>query len=258
MGARNRKKVAEAGQDGEKWLTSYADLVTLLLVFFVVMYAMANTDLKNFQKIALSLRLAFNGVGDQQPTVIVSEKQSAASQSQTASAPVFTDQLPTKRRDFVRVSTELTTFAQELNISGDIDIKMNIEGIIISLSDRLVFEPGSAELRPEALEVLEKVANIIQNVDNSVRVEGNTDDVPTNSPLYPTNWELSVARAVTIVHFMTEEGGIAPDRLKAAGNAEFNPVVPNDSRANRVLNRRADIVIIYPGESRRFSVIPPS
>ena len=131
---------------------------------------------------------------------------------------------------------------------------MNMEGIIISLSDTLVFEPGSAELRPESVKMLHEIAQILDTIPNRIRVDGHTDNLPTNNPLYPTNWELSVARAVTIVRYLVEEEGIDPGRFSAAGYAEFNPLMPNDSRANRELNRRADIVIIYPESSREFSL----
>ncbi len=254
-----RKQTEEECPTCEGWLLTYGDLVTLLLVFFVVLYAMANTDLQNFQKIALSLRVAFNGASPAPSgAVIQSSADTAAAQSGT-SAPLFFDNLPPKRRDFIRISSELATFAQELDVQGDISINMTLEGIIISLSEKLIFEPGETNLRPDVLKVIDKVIELLEPIDNNVRVEGHTDNIPTNSPLYPTNWELSVLRAVSVVRYLSDEGGIAPKRLTAAGNAEFRPVAPNDTRSNRALNRRVDIIIIYPGESRNLSLsLPPS
>lgn len=254
---RNKQSISDEAPV-EKWLGTYGDLVTLLLVFFVVLYSMANTDLKNFQKIAWSLRVAFNGVGEEPASAVVGDSNSATTSTEVASAPLFSDSLPAKRRDFIRVSTELTSFAQELNVDGEISVNMNLEGIIISLSESLAFEPGNPEIRPEAKKILDEIVPILQGIDNPVRVEGHTDDIPTNNPLYPTNWELSAMRAVSVVRYLAEEGGIAPERLSAAGNAEFKPLVPNDSRENRMMNRRADVVIIYPTDSRRFSVTWPS
>lgn len=257
MTRNNKQNVGKSDPPSQAWLTSYSDLVTLLLVFFVVLYSMANTDLKNFEKVALSLRAAFNNMGDIPAGAIIGESNGATSSNQLGSAPLFTDSLPPKRRDFVRVSTELTTFAQQIGIEGEISINMNLEGIIISLSDVLIFEPGSAELRPESQEVLDKVVDVLGTITNPIRVEGHTDDIPTNSPIYPTNWDLSVARSVTVVRYLSEEGDIAPERLTAAGSAEFKPLVPNDNRENRARNRRADIIIIYPKDSRQFSVTLP-
>jgi chemotaxis protein MotB len=258
--ARNAKQPVEDSGPGEGWLTTYGDLVTLLLVFFVVLYAMANTDLQNFQKIALSLRIAFNGAS-QYPSsdVIQSEQNESNAQPNQGAAPLFFDNLPPKRRDFVRISSELTTFAQELGVQGEISVNMTMEGIIVSLSEQLTFEPGQSGLQPEVESVLDKVAELLDPIDNKVRIEGHTDSIPTNSPMYPSNWELSVLRSVSVIHYLSNEAGLPPERLQAAGSAEFKPVAPNDTRANRALNRRVDIVILYPGESRQFSVsMPPS
>ncbi|MCB0155644.1 MAG: flagellar motor protein MotB [Anaerolineae bacterium] len=255
-----KKQAEEAGSSGDDWAVSFADMMSLLCVLFIVLFSMANTDLKNFARVAESLRLAFNGAGNSPAPAIVDDTQQASSEATSTlpAAPIFVDGLPPKRRDFLRVSAELSTLASELGIESEVNITSNYEGIIISLSERMVFEPGSAELRPEALEVLDHVAEILQVVDNPIRVEGHTDDIPTNSPLYPSNWELSVIRAVRIVRYLTEVGGVAPARMLAAGNAEFKPLVPNNSRENRAMNRRADIVVIYPNDSRTFSLSNPS
>lgn len=252
-----KRKHDEAHENEERWLVTYADMITLLMVFFIVMFSMANTDLKKFETVAEALGNAFNVLGTSPGQSIIGDNRSAGS-SRNGATPFSFGALPARQRDFVQVSTELAGAAQQLGLDSAIDVRMNMEGIIISLSDAMVFEPGSAELRPEALPVLDTVGNILKSTNNEVRVEGNTDDIPTNSPLYPTNWELSVARAVSIVRYLTEEVGIDPQRLSAAGNAEFNPMVPNDSRANRKINRRADIIMVYPTDSRQFSIsLPP-
>jgi chemotaxis protein MotB len=162
--------------------------------------------------------------------------------------------LSPRQQDFVSVTSELTAFASQANLKGDISVNMNTEGVIISLSNGLIFEPGSTELKSESLGTLHKIAEILRTMNNPVRVEGHTDNTPTNDPRYPTNWELSVARALTIVRYLIDHESIAPERLLAAGHAEFNPVAPNDSRVNRTLNRRADIIIIYPNESHLISL----
>ncbi len=258
MAARSKRRAHEEGHSSnERWLITYADMITLLMVFFIVLYSMANTDLKKFSQVAESMKVAFHvmGIGTDQGALIGDANSGG---SQGPAAPILFQNLPPKQRDFIDVSSELTAFAAEAGLQADISINMNLEGIIISLSDALVFEPGSAELRPESVATLHQVAQILKLTNNAVRVEGHTDNVPTNNPLYPTNWELSVARAVNIVRYLAEEEGISPARLSAAGYAEFKPVAPNNSRANRALNRRADIVIIYPNGSRQFSLAPPS
>jgi chemotaxis protein MotB len=228
-------------------------MITLLMVFFVVMFSMANTDLKKFAQVAESMSEAFHvvNIGVKPGAAIVGKAKGGSSQH---SAPNIFEMLSPRQRDFVSVTTELTAFATQAGLSGDISVNMNMEGVIISLSNGLIFESGSAELKPAAMETLHKIGEILRSTANPVRVEGHTDNLPTNDPRYPTNWELSAARAVSIVRYLTDQEGIAPERLLAAGHAEFAPIASNDTRDNRTLNRRADIVIIYPNESRSFSL----
>jgi len=251
-----KKEKCEDCPASEAWIVSWADMMSLLLVFFMVLYAMANTDLKNFATVAASLRQAFNNVGVNPTSALIGNNGATSSQAMSV-APIFPKMLPPRQRDFVQVSAEMAVLAKQLDVGGEIDVNMTLEGLIISLSNELAFKSGSAELRPEAFPVLDKVAEFLQNSDNTIRVEGNTDDIPPNDPLYPTNWDLSVARAVSIVRYLAEDGGIAPNRLTAAGNAEFNPVVPNTNRNNRRRNRRADLVIVYPSGTKRFSISIP-
>jgi chemotaxis protein MotB len=235
----------------EEWVLTFGDMMSLLCVFFIMLYAMANTDLQNFEKVAAALREAFLGQGQ---TII---GESGNSGSSAISAPVFPQDAPLKQQHYAQMNSKLAALAQQMGLGGQISVNMSIEGIIISLSDSLVFEPGSTELRSEAKVVLDEVIEVLGPIDNGIRVEGHTDNIPTNNPTYPTNWELSTLRAVAVVRYLAEEGGINPIRLAAAGNAEFKPLVPNTSRANRALNRRADIVVVYPGEANRYSITLP-
>jgi chemotaxis protein MotB len=229
-----KKHGGEAHESDERWLITYADMITLLMVFFIVMFSMANTDLKNFQKVAQSLQAAFNVGGAPAASLIgLSSGGGGGASANRASAPIMFNSLPRSQRDFVRIGTELTSLAQSLNTTSDIDINMTTEGIIISLSDKLTFKPGETTLRPEVEQVLDKVVELLKPLDNKIRIEGHTDNTPTNSPLYPTNWELSMERAISVLRYLENEGGIASERLQAAGNAEFKPIVPNDTRANR-------------------------
>jgi chemotaxis protein MotB len=171
---------------------------------------------------------------------------------------LFFQKLPPMQRDYANITAELTAFASAAGMLGEISVNTTTEGIMISLSNALLFESGNADLRPEAAESLHKITEILQTTDHSVRIEGHTDNIPTNNPLYPTNWELSVARAVAIVRYLIEKEGVSPERLAAGGYAEFKPKVPNDSRASRAINRRADIVILYPEKSRTFNLGTPA
>ena len=253
MAGKSSRQQHEGHESGERWLITYADMITLLMVFFIVMYSMANTDLKKFAQVAESMQIAFHtlGVGAGKGGVLEKAKPGPDGSS-------VLKNLSPMQRDFVSVSADLSAFAAQAGIEGQINVNTNVEGIIISLSDALTFESGSAELREEATQTLHEIAKVLRTTENRIRVEGHTDNLATNNPLYPSNWELSAMRAVAIVRFLIEHEGIAPSRLSAAGYAEFKPVAANDTRANRALNRRADIVIIYPQSSRQYTLEKPA
>ncbi len=245
-----RKKEAEAHENHERWLLTYADMITLLLVFFIILYSIANTDLQKFSAVAESMSRAFGGNGG--GGIMAGLGGASAGRA----APIRFDTLPRVQQDFLSVGADLAEFAEQAGLAGDISVNMTYEGVIISLSDALVFEPGGAALSARSREALRAVAEVLKQMPNPLRVEAHTDNVPTNHPLYPTNWELSVARAVAIVRFLVEECDVASDRLSAAGHGDGKPLVPNDTREHRAINRRAEIAILYPVEQEKFDLAP--
>jgi len=243
-----RKKKHEAEENLDRWLLTYADMITLLLVFFIVLYSMANIDKEKFATVADSMSRAFGGGGFMRGI--------GAGGAGGAPAPLFFETLPRQQQDFLSVGASMAEFADRAGLTGDIAVNMTYEGVVISLSESLVFEPGGAELSERAKAALDTVAEVLRELDNPVRVEAHTDNVPTNNPLYPTNWELSVARSVTIVRYLAEDAGIDPARLDAAGHGEYKPLLPNDTREHRAMNRRAEVIILYPVEAEEFDLGP--
>lgn len=239
----------EGGASSERWLLTYADMITLLMVFFIVLFSMAKLDLVKYEQLAHSLNRAFGG----SDTIIVpiSGSEGEAFDPEN-SRPVMID-MPTVSYDTTDVSSELGDAISRAGIAGQVSVRTNIEGVIISLSEALVFPPGSAELQPEGKAALDDIALVLHSMPNPVRVEGHTDDRPTNNPDYPTNWELSTARAVSIVRYLVGKG-ISPARLSAAGMASYQPIASNDAPETRALNRRANLVIIYPLDSQEFQI----
>lgn len=244
-----------SGASEERWLLTYADMITLLMVFFIVLYSMAQIDVKKYQKVAASLHRAF-GVGD--GSIFSAGIGRGGGEGEAEPAPIAFDDLPPRQRDYLDISTELASQVSAAGLGADVSVTTNIEGILISLSESLLFAPGSTVLQPQARETLDRIATVLRPLPNDIRVVAHTDAVPTDNPFYPTNWELSVARAVVIVRYLSEEGGIAPERLMAAGQAQYHPLYPNDTREHRARNRRAEIVVIYPieEESLRPSFLP--
>ncbi len=234
------------GHDGAgslRWLLTYADLITLLLAFFIIMYAGSKTDLERFAKLAVSLRQGF-GIS------IMPASGGEGVLSGEGGGVIPFPSIPQRNRDFMRVSQALAERSRAAGALQAVSVNMRREGIAITISGGVLFPSGGVELSAESKQILDEVARILAPMPNQVRVEAHTDDLPTNDPLYPTNWELSAARAASVVRYLVDQGQIAPQRLMAVGCAEFAPLFPNDSREHRALNRRADIVILYPPDDR--------
>jgi len=257
--ARRRKGKHGGGHEEsgeERWLLTYADMITLLMIFFIVLYSMANTDLKKFAQVSLSIKKGFN-IPTENISVFSAGTGSLLDQgglSVGEPSPLVIQSLPQQQQDYIQLSEALSKFAKEEGLAKSISINNSPQGIVITLPAALLFEPGSATLQNKAKSVVAKIAEMLRPLPNTIRVEGNTDNTPTNSPLYPTNWELSTARAVSVVRYLIDHGHLAPKRLQAAGMGEYNPVVRNDTRSHRAINRRADIVVLYPASDQEASI----
>ncbi len=224
---------------GLRWLLTYADLITLLLAFFIIMYAGSKADLERFTKLAISLRQGF-GIN-----VLPTSGGQGILPGEGGGASPF-QSLPQRSKDFLAISQALAKHSRATGMHQFVAVNMRREGIAITLSASLLFPSGGVELSRDSLPMLDEIARLLAPMPNPIRVEAHTDDLPTNDPLYPTNWELSAARAASVVRYLIEKGHIQPERLIAVGRAEYAPLFPNDSREHRAQNRRADIVILYP------------
>ena len=231
-----RKKKA-AKENAERWLLTYADLITLLMVFFVLLFAMSTTDKHKFQELAGSLQRAFNV-----SVLPGSQAASLANGLGTGGALISLGE----QQDFKQIQQILQQVEQSTQVSpSQVSAQITSEGISVTVSGALLFYNGTNQIKPDGIVLLQKVAAYIATLNNQVRVEGHTDDIPVASAQYPTNWELSAARAVAVVRFFTEVEQITPDRLSAVGFGQYQSIVPNDTRAHRETNRRAVIVILY-------------
>jgi chemotaxis protein MotB len=237
--------MSHGGGGSERWLVSYADFITLLFVLFVILYAMGQTDLEKYKELAESLHQAFSGG----PASVVDPgiNQGGAGTGDSSPSPITLDDMPTRLTDSLDVASRMNTILTAHDMTGDVSVHNNIEGLLISISEKLLFHPGTADLKDSAYPVLDSLAEMLHDIDNDVRVVGHTDDSQPSNPEI-SMWELSVQRAVRVVEYLLEKG-ISPDRLTASGRGEYSPVFPNDSAEHRALNSRADIIIIYPIES---------
>jgi chemotaxis protein MotB len=236
----SKKKAADAPapENHERWIVSYADMVTLLFALFVVLYATSDANPRKLQSVHNSITQAFS-VGVLQGT----NGSSAVFNSGGGITPSMAE---IKSNNLVALEATLGGFAKANNLEGKVQIRSDADSITISLADNLLFDSGSAELRPGSQDVLLQVAAALRGLPNDMRIEGHTDNVPVNSPDFATNWELSASRASTVLRFMRDQGQLTDNELFAAFFAETQPIADNATPEGRALNRRADIVILYP------------
>ncbi len=221
------------GGSGGRWLVSYADFVTLMFGFFLILWASADPNPENMTRLADALRKAFNN---------------GAMLGQAGSGQIAGQggrEAPPEISQFQRISETTEDLAAQLNLQDQLSVGMKREGLVITLNDALLFDVGSAALKPSALDVLGRLATAVDQSTNRVRIEGHTDNVPP-MPAFPSNWELSTRRASAVLRYFTETLGMPADRFEVAGYGEFRPVAPNDTRQNRAKNRRVEIVVLNP------------
>ncbi|HNK64698.1 MAG TPA: flagellar motor protein MotB [Anaerolineales bacterium] len=239
----------------ERWLVSYADFITLLMVLFVVLYSMGQVNIEKYKQLAESMRMAFTLGGSSQ--VVDSQINQAGGTSEDGtSKPIVIPGIPEGPTQSEEVAGELTQMLSSQNLGNEVSVQTNIEGVLISLSERLTFQGSQVDLPPEALQVLDTIVEMLRSTPNKVRLVGHTSSDPSANPLYPTNWELSLARATSVAKYMIG-AGIAPDRLIISGRGEYAPVFPNDTEEHKALNARVEIIIVYNVDTNVIDINAP-
>lgn len=229
-----RLEEPEKPENHERWLITYADMITLLMVFFIVLYASSIVDSNKFKSLASSLQQAFN-------VDVLEGFDLETTSADPAAAEALVSAL---KQDVESLQGELDALRGPGLSRGDIAVEVNREGILISIYGNLLFDSGKASINYEALDVLQHVARVIATKPYPIRVEGHTDNIPIETQLYPSNWELSTARATAVVRYLIDSG-ISPLRVQAVGYGETRPLTENLNRDQRARNRRVDIQLIY-------------
>jgi chemotaxis protein MotB len=250
----SRKKKHEEHVNHERWLVSYADFITLLFAFFVVMYASSRVDGKKMGSVSDSLQVAFGPIG---PIInwgsapagsgigVISGNGPAPAQSRDSTSMEIGNHWDNIEAHLREVVEEIKrSIRQGGGPDQDITVYTNQQGLIISISDKVLFDPGQSAIREDVKPFLDKIARALLKVRDNIRVEGHTDNVPISTPQFPSNWELSTGRATSIIRYFLANYSFNPQNLSAAGYGEYHPLAPNDTEAGRIKNRRVDIVIL--------------
>ncbi len=234
----------------ERWLISYADFITLLFAFFVVLYAFAKADQKRQAEVSQAIDTAFKSLGIFAYASPKPDAKAVSSATEQAVMPMNIvmgeDVLaPAQvRDDLSRIERDLEQRLSNQVAQHTVAIHMGKDGLVISLREAGFFDSGSAVPRQESLDTMKQIAAELAQVPYDLRVEGHTDNVPIHTAQFSSNWELSSARATNIARLLLALHAVSPDRLSAAGYAEFHPVDTNDTPEGRAHNRRVDLVIL--------------
>jgi chemotaxis protein MotB len=257
--SRRKRRPHRANHD--RWLISYADFITLLFAFFVVLYASSQVDKRKVGMLALAIQVAFQQMGVFQASTTevpidstkpmpfstaqaIENTERTASLGQIASRPDGSLGTGVENGDLNQLQTELeTVLAPEIS-RKEIAMRREADGLVISLREVGFFESGSAQMKSTSVDAFDRIAGMLSQHDYRLRIEGHTDNAPIHNAQFPSNWELSTSRATEIVRLLIVRDGFSPDRLSAAGFAEYHPVATNLTREGRGMNRRVDIIVL--------------
>lgn len=231
---RRRKKLKKSHNNSERWLLTYSDLITLLMVFFVIMYSMSNIDKQKYQQIAQSLQETLGTVN----TNDKNNNESNGNNISNSQSNVETEQ------DLTNLKGKVDEYIKENDLGNNIVVKNYEKGLVISFKDDILFDSGEAILKYDYIENIKKVGDLLKTVDYYVRVEGYTDNVKMDNNKFKSNWELSSARANEVLHFLVDNGYVSNEKICSIGYGEYRPMASNDTEEGRKKNRRVDILLI--------------
>lgn len=236
--SRRKKKSDDLGSN---WMDTYADTITLLLTFFILLYSISSVDTQKLNELAEALKDSLKGstkVEELKDLEDIKTNEDKSEKNQDKKEELEHEDL-VKKLNNVIVQNALTDVVK---------IREEERGIVLQLDETILFDTGRSQLKPHSENILNTINTIITNIDNDVLIEGNTDNIPINNSEYASNWELSTDRAVSIVRYFVETKGLSPTRFSVKGYGEFKPLVANDTPENRSINRRVDVLIV---EQRR-------
>jgi chemotaxis protein MotB len=262
-----RKRREEEHENHERWLVSYADFITLLFAFFVVMYAVSSVNEGKYKVLSNSLTNAFKNTTGQpggQPMAVIQGAPPVAARPIMKADKAVADQKKTeekkneKRQQMKSVANNIMEALQPLVAQGKVRLLETSRGVTIEINDSILFPAGQAKLQPASSSAMGAIAQVLADTDFPITIEGHTDNVPIATPQFPSNWELSAMRATTVLRLFND-AGVGAERLTAIGYGETRPLETNTSIEGRARNRRVSILIdsnrpeepteLKPGES---------
>ena len=255
-----KKEKCEGGGGCPAWMTTFSDLMSLLLTFFVLLLSMASLDQKKIKEALGSLQGAL-GVLEGGFKTEVSKELILPSVGITPPKKLVMERLkkwayhafrPGRGQAFRNREGYIKSKETE---KGPVEVRETKEGIVVSVMGGVLFDPGDAVLKPEGKKLLDSLIPLLKNLNYPIRIEGHTDDTPVVGGKYKSNWELSVARAISVLRYLISKG-LDPKKMSVAGYGPYKPIYPNDTPEHRARNRRVDIVILVKSEETKAKVGP--
>lgn len=248
--ARRRRRREEEHENHERWLVSYADFITLLFAFFVVMYAISSVNEGKYRVLSSSLVNAFSNktaeAGGQAISILpgapILPPKPVTKPDRAMDQPKPDEKKERQKEEMRDVATDIMQALQPLVAQGQVRLLETSRGVTIEINDSILFSPGQARLQAESAYALQVVASVLADSDFPITIEGHTDNVPISTAQFPSNWELSAVRATTVLRLFNEVG-VGAERLTAIGYGDTRPVETNISPEGRARNRRVSILI---------------
>lgn len=222
------------------WIVTFSDTMTLLMVFFILLFSMSTIDEKKEAELSSAFNNIFSG-GGSNPII---ENNSVGEDFDSNINPNNEEVNVENQEDNNNLMETINKLIEDKNLQEFITVEKEHRGVSVVVVDSLLFQSGRSDLKGESKEILLDISVILNEIDNEVIIEGHTDNVPINTYMFASNWELSTSRAVVVTRFLVELGGVNPTRISAQGYGEFEPIVANDTPENKARNRRVNILIL--------------
>lgn len=253
-----KKKKPEKEGNSERWLLTYSDLITLLMIFFIVLYAMGNTDAAKYKALSQGLNQAMgdgkssksgesgSGSGSGSGKNIIGTSDGVISVADSNWKPTDTNivEQTSEETKLEDMQNKIDGYIKNSGLNGSVTTEIEDKGLVIRIKDALFFDSGKADIKSDYAGKLTEIGNILNNVDNYIVVEGNTDNVPMHTSQFSDNIDLASGRANNVMRILINNSKIGPDRISSRSNGEFRPIASNATAEGRAKNRRVEIFIL--------------
>lgn len=254
-----RKPIINDGENIDRWMVSYADFVTLLFAFFVVMYAISSVNEGKYRVLTDTMKAAFKVTPKSMEPIQIGKENNVIGKHEKKSelikqVKILPKSLRSYSGEMKQIAETVSKAVQPLIDKGLIKVTQYKLWVEIEMSTKILFSSADSELEEDAYPALKSLAEVLKTLPNSIDVEGHTDNIPISNLQFPSNWELSAARAASVVHLFSRYG-VNPRRLSSIGYAEYRPKSSNATAAGRLKNRRVKVVILAVKNARRIAEI---